>query len=654
MNKQKPYLTLALIAVGFFAINLLAGVGLKSARIDLTQDSLFTLSQGARNTLGGLTKDIKLEFYFSEDVAAEMPQIRTYGKRVREMLISFSDNANGKVTVVNLNPKAFSKAEDNAIAAEIEGVPTNKGDLLYFGLIASSSDGRREVISFFGQERDRFLEYDLARLIHILNQEKRPVVGMITNLPLDTGPGGLLLAMRGLSQPFVAYQELVDTFELLPLERDFLTVPENVDVLIIAHPAKLTDASLYAIDQFILSGGRAAIFVDPFSEMSQIPGPDGTPLKGATDSSNLDPLFATWGIELAKDADGDPLVIGDKDAALPVTTQNLGRRVLTDFILWLGLDNDNINKDDPVSANLARVNMASVGHLKVIATDTGLTLTPLIKTTGNGQFLAKKLVKTRPHPADLLKDFVPSGDEYIIAARLNGSVATAFPDGPPREIKKVDLTGADDNPLSKDLAQLAKQQGANNDVPADHLAKSTEPINLIVVTDTDIFDDRFWVRITTQDGQKVVVPTADNVNFMVNAIENLTGSNDLISLRSRSMGVRPFTRIVALRDVAEDKFQAQERQLEEKLSATENELLTLRKASEKKSDAETAAIEKFKVEIASTKEALRIVQRNLRQDIEVLENRLRGLNILAMPLVVVFCALLVGFLRLRRRAQVAP
>ena len=649
MKKLLVYLALAGL---FVSINLMAQWVFKDSRLDLTEEKLFTLSQGSRNILSELETDVTVDIYYTESVAAELPQIRTYAQRVHEMLDTLARESKSKITVNRIDPMPFSVAEDQAVASGLEGIPTNKGDMLYFGMVASTSEGKREVMPFFGGERDRFLEYDLVRVVSILNQKKRPVVGLVTNLPLDTGPGGLLLAMRGASFPFVAYQELVDTFELKPLARDFDIVPDDVDVLVVAHPAKLKLEAMYALDQFILAGGRAVIFVDPYSEISQIPGPDGTPLKGATDTSDLEQMFAAWGVDLTKDDAGEPVVVADRDAALPVATQNAGRRVFTDFVLWLGLEGGMLNREDSVTASLARLNIASSGAFE-LREGSPVAMTPLLTVGPNARTMALDKVKLRPDPTDLLGNFQGDGKQYVLAARLNGRVPSAWPDGPPVEIKDKDFSAAEDekNLLSQELSEMATDQDRKTLAQVGHLSESNGPINVIVMADTDIFDDRFWVQIMNQQGQRVVVPTADNANFIVNAVENLTGSNDLISLRSRSMGIRPFSRIEAMRNEAEDQFLAEERELEDRLNETEQKLAEVRAdiGEGELSEEQQQAIEAFRSEIVQTRKDLRTVQRRLREDIEALESRVRLINIALVPFLVSLFAIGLGTIRIRRR-----
>lgn len=259
---------LVLLAVLFLAINLFSNVVFRSAQVDLTQNRLFTLSQGTENVLAKIDEPVTLKFFYSERLANEFPQIRTYAGRVRDLLQEMRDRSNGKLILEVIDPEPYSGDEDLAMSLGLKGARTTEGDIIYFGLVGTNLVDGIEQIPFFADERQQYLEYDVTRLVQNLNRPTKPTLGIVTNLPMDTGAGGLMEAMRGESKPYMIYEELRERFEIDFLEQNFVRVPKSVDVLLIAHPRALNDSTLYAIDQFVMRGGRVLVSIDPHSEVS--------------------------------------------------------------------------------------------------------------------------------------------------------------------------------------------------------------------------------------------------------------------------------------------------------------------------------------------------------------------------------------------------
>ncbi|PKQ04058.1 MAG: ABC transporter, partial [Alphaproteobacteria bacterium HGW-Alphaproteobacteria-11] len=259
---------LVLLAVLFLAVNLFSNIVFRSARIDLTENRLYTLSEGTNEVVAKIEEPITLRFFYSERLANDYPRIRTYAGHVRDLLQEIRNRSDGQLRLEVIEPEPFSEQEDLAMSLGLKGAPTAQGDIIYFGLVGTNSVDGLEAIPFFTDEREQYLEYDIARMIQNLSRPARPVLGIVTNLPLDTGTGGLMSAMRGESLPFMIYEELRDRFELEYLEQQFKAVPSKIDVLMVAHPRELDEATLYAVDQFVMRGGRVLAFIDPHSEVS--------------------------------------------------------------------------------------------------------------------------------------------------------------------------------------------------------------------------------------------------------------------------------------------------------------------------------------------------------------------------------------------------
>jgi len=619
---------LVLAAIVFLAINVLANSWFRSARLDLTADRLYTLSQGTRDILAHLDEPVTLRFFFSNKAATPYAATKAYGKRVRDMLEEYASLSNGKLRLEVIDPEPFSEAEDQAVALGLRGAGgAGGGDVIYFGLVGTNTVDDQQVIPFFTQDRERFLEYDLTKLIYSLATPEKKVVGVISSLPLQYGPGGMQAAMRGRSRPMLIYEQLRQQFDVRMLDPDLTTIDKDVGLLLIAHPAALSDKTLYAIDQYVLRGGHALVFVDPHSEMMSTPGPMGMP-NSSQATSRLDKLFAAWGVSMAKD-----VVVGDRTLAQQVAFSGPnGRQKVSDFIVWLGVSAPYLNRSDVVTAQLSLLAMGSAGALSPAAGAT-THFEPLISSSPNSMLVKTVKVMVQPDPAQLLRDFVPTDKAYVLAARVSGPVKSAFPDGPPSDAN----------------APANKQKPA---APAP-LTEAKSPVNLIIVADTDMLDQRFWAQVQNFMGQRVVYPVADNANFVINAVDNLLGNNALIGLRSRGVSVRPFTVVEDIRRDAEARYLAREKQLQDQLKQTEARIKALESQRPENSallsPEQQAEIEKFRARMLQTRKELRAVQRDLRKDISTLENWLRFINIGLMPLVVMAFAVGLAVARRRRR-----
>jgi ABC-type uncharacterized transport system involved in gliding motility auxiliary subunit len=641
---------IVLAVVLFFALNIVAAAMLRSARIDLTADRLYTLSSGTRAILARIDEPIALRFYYSERLGKEIPNYGVYATRVREMLQEYESAARGKIRLQLIDPQPFSDEEDRAVASGLQGVPLNQqGELVYFGLAASNSADKEDVIAFFQPERERFLEYDLTKLAFNLATTKKKVVGVLSTLPL-------LGEFRGpaqASEPWAIYSQLQQFFELRWLDRDVADIPAEIGVLMVAHPRDLAEKTLYAVDQFVLRGGHAIIFVDPHAESEfGRPGPTGLP---AETGSNLPKIFEAWGIELVSGK-----FVGDRLLARRVNAGSETRIRAVDYVAWLTLRETNFNHDDILTTDLGPVNVASAGIVKQHQ-GASTSFTPLITTTDQAMPIDVDKLRLAPDPVALLADFRPTGERYVIAARIRGPAKTAFPDGPPSEKKPPSAE-------SKDGAATPGEPKATPEPAAvepmtPQIKDSKGSINLIVVADSDILQDRFWVQIADFFGQRVATPTAANANFVVNAIDNLSGSDELIGLRSRGQATRPFVVVQEIQRDAELRFRAKERELTEKLRDTEKKLSELQTKSQPQEGTggrviltkeQQEAIEQFRGEMLKIRKELRDVQHDLRKDIEGLEGWVKFINIGLVPTLVAGAAILLGLARARRRRRAAP
>jgi ABC-type uncharacterized transport system involved in gliding motility auxiliary subunit len=634
--RARAIAALVAAAILFVAVNVIADKTLRTTRIDLTQGHLYTLSQGTIDTLHKIDEPIVLRFYYSPRLGNEIPSYGVYAQRVREMLEEYQAVSHGKIELQVLNPEPFSPTEDRAVAFGLQGVPVDQGgEQVYFGLAATNSTDDQQTIPFFQTDREPFLEYDVTKLVHALAFPKKPVVGLMTGLPLQ---GDLMAAMQGRPMvPYVVIDQLQQLYDVQTVSTEVDRVPDNVDVLMLVHPQHLPDKTLYAIDQFVLKGGKALVFVDPDSQTQQMHPSQLNPPGMPTDSE-LDKLFAAWGVHMLP-----KMVAGDLRAARRVNAGTDQRVIPVDYIAWLTLKKENFNPADLATADLSQITMATPGILEP-AKDAKTTFTPLIQTSTESEAIPVEKVQGTPDIQALLRDFKPDGKKLTLAARVTGPADTAFPDGPPKEAKPDDKDKKD---------APAAQKPAEEPLPPQ-LKTAVQPIAVTVVADTDILEDRFWVQAQDFFGQRVTVPVANNGDFVSNAVDMLAGGNDLISLRSRGTSARPFDRVDGIQRAADDKYQATAKDLNDKLKDTEQKIKDLRdQASHGVTQAasEEQTIDNFRTDMIRTRQQLRQVQLAEREDINRLKAWLEFFDIGAIPILVGLAAIVVGLVRLERRKR---
>jgi ABC-type uncharacterized transport system involved in gliding motility auxiliary subunit len=630
---------LALALLLFLALNVLANTGLRSARADLTENRLYTLSPGTKNILAGLDEDITLRFFFSRTLAQDLPGVKAYAQRVQELLEEYAAEAGGRLELVVLEPEPFSEVEDQAVSCGLRGERANAaGDLLFFGLSATNTTDDSETIPFFHESREEFLEYDLTRLVHRLSDPELPVIGLLTQLPLSGMPQLDPVTRQPRMLPgWVIAEQVKQLFELRTVPWTSESIDDEIDVLMIVHPKDLPQETLFAVDQFVLRGGRALVFLDPFCEADRPLQDPQNPMAamGAKRCSDLGPLLSAWGVSMATDD-----VAADRARALRVGIQGQGM----DYVVWLGLrgDKGDFSEEDAVTAELKTVNVASAGCLYRVEGST-TEFEPLTTTSSDSMKVKSASLQFQemaPDPGSLLDSFVPEGEELVLAARIRGPVKSAFPDGKPADPAAPEEEQQEE-PAAEEPAVLSESQG---------------PINVIVVSDVDLLQDRFWVQVQDFLGTRLVQPMADNGSLVVNALENLTGSDDLISLRSRGRFQRPFDRVVELRREAEARFRQKEQEFEDSLRDTEQRISEILQGSGSADGGAIALtpelreeLDRLRDEKVRTRKGLRETRHQLNKDIERLGTRLKLVNVLGIPLLVAGVGLAAFGVRAGRR-----
>ena len=624
---------LGLLLAGVLAVgvNMLADRLLANARIDLTENKLYTLSDGTRHLLQGLQDPVTLRLYYSRRLGAAIPVYGAYAERVRAMLDEYVAVSGGKVRLEQFDPEPFSETEDRAMALGLQGVPVDQsGEQVYFGISGVNLLDDERVIGFLQPDRERFLEYDVTRMVWELSNPRRPVLGVMSSLPLNGDPRAMMMRQPGVGQPFVAMNQLRQFYTVRDVALDAQVIEPDVQVLLVAHAQGLSEQTLYAIDQFVMRGGRLIALTDPHSE-SQASRPSPGQRPPTDTASNLDRLFSAWGLEAPSDK-----VVLDLRGAWRVRADPRDRVQAVDYVAWFNVPAAGLNRGEIATAELGQVTVASAGQVRR-RDGAAIEFTPLITSSERSMEVDATAVRVDPSPSRLLADFTPDGQTRVILARVRGVLNSAFEAVP------------------------APAEGAERpaDFPA-HRARTEGPANLVVGNDADILEDRFWVRVQDFFGQQVTTPFSDNGSLLINLADSMAGGEALISLRSRGESLRPFEMVEDIRRTAEAQFRQTERGLQQRLEETERRLRELRQGpgqGQGGGSAQTvitpeqrAEIDRAREEIVRTRGELRQVQLELRRDIEGLETRLRILNIAAVPAFLTLFAIGLGVIRARRRA----
>ncbi|MCX4193694.1 Gldg family protein [Methylophaga sp. OBS1] len=630
MNKQLLSTTGLLLAIILFiAFNIVVNGNFKSARVDLTEDNLYTLSEGSINVLESMAEPVTLRFYYTEKTAQALPSLKAYAQRVQELLLEYQRASNGMIRLYTSSPQPFSDEEQRAKQYGLQSVPIEgEPDPLYFGLAGTNLLDGVETIPFFQPEKEDTLEYDLTKLIYKLSNQDRKTVGVISSLQVD---GEQYDPMKGEvaspdgAKPWAMMNELREMFDVTMLPKDIRRIPSSIDVLVVVHPKDFQDTTLYAIDQYVLAGGKLVSYVDPYAELDEPEKDPDNPMAAmlASRSSNMDELFKAWGIERAS-AD----VVADRKTATKVDFGARTDHQPIDYVLWQSLDESNFNVDERITSALNRVNVATPGYFKILE-DKSTEVTPLVSSSNEAMLVDKRVVQFRNDPVALLTKYEPGTLSYPYAVRVQGAVATAFPDG-----------------AKSKTGEIKKMPG--------HLDTAKGDIDVIAVADVDVLDDRFWVETQDFYGEQLTFTTSNNIDFLINSIEDLTGSEGLISVRSRAGFTRPFHKVIALQRDAEKRFRTKERELQNKLKETQQRIARMqvqRSGSGEQilTPEQQKEIAEFRLTANKTEQQLREVQSNLRKDIDRLDTQLKFFNIGLVPVLVALLAVFTGWMRIRKR-----
>ncbi len=586
----------------FAALMTLTGLSqalLSRLQIDLTEDGLYTLSDGARSVIAKQQDTVTLQLYYSETAAAGIPQLGIYARQVEDLLRSFARASDGKIKIEIIKPKPFSDKEDLAVTAGLRGVPGPTGETIFFGLVANNSKGTQKVIPFLNPDEQGKLEYDLVNLVSQLTRSAKPKIAVYTTLPMPFGSGGPLAMMQGQSQPYAIYQQLRLNYAITLLDAEFTEIPADISMMMIAHPGVLNPAQARTIDQFVNRGGRLLLFIDPFSESASISRPTeyGQPQSRILPGSNMPELLEAWGLRMSPDR-----VVADgkwaRRIAMPGQTESLY------FLPWLSIPREGMGKADLATSGLANINVGTAGSLDLLPRD-GVTTTEILSTSDLGGEFDSSMFAGNLDPFKLIEQFQPSGRRYVIAARLSGRIPSAF--------------------------------GA---APAKNSA-------IVVVADSDMLSDHVWLQ-PGGNGQSIQT-IGDNGSFILNLVDQLSGDPAMIALRGREPKSRAFNILADKQVEAENQLRLEQSKLATQLKETQSRITQLEGGNTNAlSAAQKDEVSRFRRQVVETRRKLRATQGELRQSAEGISTFLMIFNIAFVPILILGYLVIRGLRKKRR------
>ncbi len=626
------------VLVALIAINYVLSLG--KQRIDLTKDKLFSLSEGTRKTLANLKEPVTIKFYYTQGDETIPIQVRTFAKRTEDLLIEYKQAAGGKIVIEKLNPQPDSDAEDAATVDGIDGQMGPSGERFYLGLAITQGE-QKSSIPYLSADRERLIEYDLTRAITRIITKEKPVIGVMTPLPVTGNPMAAMMGQGAPQPPQIFYSEMEKDYKIERVSLDAEEIKPEIKALLVIHPRGISDQAQYAIDQFILRGGRLIAFVDPHAYLDQIPGMP--QFQGGT-SSSLDKLFKAWGLEM----DTGKIVLDLENAA------GQGQRMMPTV---LALDGPYINRTDVATSLIPNtlIPMAGAFSGQLVA---GLTQTVLLKSSKNSQLIDGSTAADK-RGQEAIRGFVSGGKELPVAIKVTGKFKTAFADGPPVKEEKDDKKGA------KSVAKADKKSAAKQAVAspgATQLKESKEENTVVLFADSDFLQDGAAVQIQEMFGRRIAIPANGNLPLFQAVVEQMAGDPALINLASRSVATRPLTVVRQMEAEAQQAYLGKMKELEDSLNETKEKLSALEKKPTPGMKADPAVkvqltpeqqqeVDNFRKRVVETRKELKEVRRDLRADSEALQFWTKVFNIAFMPVVVAIVGLLIALWKRRRLSR---
>lgn len=609
-----------LIAVNVIVSNL-------RTRVDLTEENLYTLSDGTRNVLDQLDRRVTLKLFFSRSEPSVPVQLKSYADQVADLLQEYREVAGSKIKIEQYDPEPDSDAEEWAQKYGIEGQQIGiMGPVIYFGLVVVAGDDE-DLVPALDPRTQQMLEYNLTRTIYRVTHPQKPVIGVMSALPILGRSAQPMMPGQPpeQAQAWVSFNDLRRDYTLREVAPTAGRIDDEISALIVVHPKELSPQTRYAIDQFVLGGGRLMAFVDPLCMADMENQAPASPYQRPSTSSDLPDLFRAWGVGYNPSE-----VVADMSAATRV--RGAGNRI-EDSLVWLSLGPSHVNRDDILTTQLENLLLPFAGAF-TDQTGDELSFTPLM--TSSQESGTVNAMSAQFGGDALRRQFRKGATALPLAVRLSGTFTTAFPAGTPETVDGEDVTEAGPKDAGEDATSLPSGQSA-----------------IILVADVDLLTDRFCVQPMNFFGMQGHQPINDNLNFLANGVEQLGGSSDLIGIRSRGTFNRPFDRVQALEQQARDEWQVREQELTHSLQETQQQLreMQTQKDGDQRfilSTQQQAAIERFREREIEIKHQLKEVRKNLRHDIEMLGMWVKTINIAVMPLLVAVGGIWYGLARRKK------
>ena len=656
-KKTTPtWMAIVLSVVVLFFVNWLAG--LEFYRVDLTQGRVYTLSDGTKEILKNLDAPVTVRFYLSQSDDSMPLPLKGYARRVEDLLTEFKAASKGKLVIEKLDPQPDSDAEDAAVLDGVQAQSLTGGDRFYFGLAVKRGE-QKSTMSTIVMQRERLLEYDIVRAITRSANAKKPKIGILSSMPVFGSPGFAMMGMPpSPKQTFVS--ELERDFDVQRISTDVKQIDDDLKVLLVVHPKGLSESTEFAIDQFILRGGKVIALLDSYAYFDLVPSQQGMQPGGT--ASDLERLTKAWGVKLES---------GKMIADMQYMTGQGNRGLPT----LLTLNDSAYSASDIATAQLGDTLFAFSGAFTGQPTE-GLKQDILIKSSTYAEMVDNTVAMEQGEK--LAKGVKPTGQQYPLALRLEGHFKTAFPDGAP-ELKVDAKDTGKDTSKDKTKAKTSATTGAPAKSPGDSKKASTPPAeaaapepvtvevlkaskgvnSVVLIADSDFINDNVAVQIQEIFGQRVVYPTNGNLAFLQSLVDQFAGDSALVSLRTRQSASHPFTVIKEMETRAQQAYVGKIKALEENLQKTRESLAQMQKnktaneSAQILSPEQQAQVDTFKKTAAETRLELKNLRKDLRAESEALQFWAKLTNIALVPLILLVLSLAV-FLLNHRKSKTGP
>jgi ABC-type uncharacterized transport system involved in gliding motility auxiliary subunit len=624
------YSTVGVAAMFFILIAVFVITSVFKQRLDLTADKVFTLAQGTKAILNKLDAPIQIRFYYSESLSSMPVFLKNHAKRIEDLLSEYQKYGKGNIEIKKFDPQPLSDAEDSANLDGVEGQMLQTGEKMYLGLAINCLD-TKVAIGYLNPERERLLEYDITRAVSQVIRPEKPTIGVMSALQIfgEMNPMAMQMGRMSRSEPWVFISELKRDFNVKQVEMTVDRIDDDIKVLLVLYPRDITEKTEYALDQFVLRGGKMIAFLDPLSILDSRNQANNPMQRNMNSGASLDKLLKTWGIEFDKSK-----VVADMTFLTQINRQGRPERMPT----VLSLTKESADTNDVATSQITSLLLPFAGSFSGTPAE-GLKKTVLLKTSTDSQLVEKMMAEFSGE--QVIKDFSPSGKEMALAVRLTGKFKTAFPEGKPKE--KVE---------DKDK-EKEKDSKSEKDEPA--LKESKTDGVVVLIGDADMLHDQFCGEVMNFLGQRIFQPRGDNLNLVQSLIEQMGGDSNLIAIRSRNSMTRPFSVVKKMEADAQARWQSKLKDLEKKLQDTQTKLNEMQSKKEGNqrvilSKEQMDAIAKFRQDQADINKELKVVQKNLRSDIDSLEVKLKWVNIAFMPFMVTLSGIALAIFKRKRTA----